>query len=206
MERKKDIETLLKSLKEKGYTRAEIEAELGYSENYIDQALSKGGNQRFLEALRKLNNRVLQKETLVGNNIGTEIQKGAGLTGQNIAYVEGTELLKAITTLTESNKGLVDSNKAIVNTNQTIADTNAILAKKLIKEEVTDDSVQDIPIIETSRLMDLLEVLAEIAFQSGLYESKEKAEREISIRLKLHVGVTGNKAGTGAGANRKSTA
>lgn len=58
---KKDIETLLERLKNKGYTRGEIETELGYAENYIDQALSKGGNRRFLNALGNLDKRLLTK-------------------------------------------------------------------------------------------------------------------------------------------------
>lgn len=57
---KKEIELLLEKLKEAGYDRGRIEKELNYSENYIDQTLSKGGNKRFLDALRGFASRVLQ--------------------------------------------------------------------------------------------------------------------------------------------------
>jgi hypothetical protein len=58
---KSEIETVLEELGTKGYTRTDIEKELDYSDNYIDQQLSKGGNQRFLNSLKSLNSRVLQK-------------------------------------------------------------------------------------------------------------------------------------------------
>lgn len=60
MEFKSQIEKLLKTLKDKGVERGKIEEDLGYSENYIDQMLAKGGNKRFLTALQKY---VLQKAT-----------------------------------------------------------------------------------------------------------------------------------------------
>lgn len=58
MDFKPQIESLLKTLKSKGVDRGQIEEDLGYSENYIDQMLAKGGNKRFLTALQKY---VLQK-------------------------------------------------------------------------------------------------------------------------------------------------
>jgi hypothetical protein len=61
MNLKKEIESVLNSLKNKGYTRGEIEEELDYADNYIDQVLAKGGNERFLNALKKLDERLLQK-------------------------------------------------------------------------------------------------------------------------------------------------
>jgi hypothetical protein len=63
---KEEIEFILKELIGKGYTRADIEKELGYSENYIDQQLSKGGNKRFLNTIDSLNKRVLQKAIVNG--------------------------------------------------------------------------------------------------------------------------------------------
>lgn len=60
MDFKPQIETLLKTLKDKGVDRSQIEEDLGYSENYIDQMLAKGGNKRFLSTLEKY---VLQKAT-----------------------------------------------------------------------------------------------------------------------------------------------
>lgn len=63
MELKKEIERLLESLKKAGKDRSDIEKELNYSENYIDQTLSKGGNQRFLGALKRYAIGILQKAT-----------------------------------------------------------------------------------------------------------------------------------------------
>jgi len=45
------IKTQLETLKKMGKDRRTIERELGYSENYLDQILSKGGNDTVLQAL-----------------------------------------------------------------------------------------------------------------------------------------------------------
>jgi hypothetical protein len=60
MKLKEEIELLLESLKNQGISRTAIEEDLGYSENYIDQVLSKGGNKKFLAALKRY---MLQKAT-----------------------------------------------------------------------------------------------------------------------------------------------
>lgn len=75
MELRKEIEILLESLKGLGLERGEIEQELNYSENYIDQVLSKGGNRRFLIQLKKLKNEVLQKP--IQQSHGTEVSTTA---------------------------------------------------------------------------------------------------------------------------------
>jgi hypothetical protein len=49
-----EADKYLNVLKNKGLNRAQIESELGYANNYIDQQLSKGGNKRFVKALRDL--------------------------------------------------------------------------------------------------------------------------------------------------------
>jgi vacuolar-type H+-ATPase subunit I/STV1 len=53
---KKEIETLLVELKliNPKYDRRWVERELQYSEKYIDQQLSKGGNLKLLQALQRL--------------------------------------------------------------------------------------------------------------------------------------------------------
>lgn len=61
MEIKEEIESVLASLKKAGYERGRIEKDLEYSENYIDQTLSKGGNRKFLRSLKNYAERVLQK-------------------------------------------------------------------------------------------------------------------------------------------------
>lgn len=50
---KKAILDLLQELKVLGKDRRTIEKDLNYSPNYIDQALSKGGNERFHSALKR---------------------------------------------------------------------------------------------------------------------------------------------------------
>lgn len=67
MELKNEIELVLESLRSKGYDRAKIEEELGYSDNYIDQVLSKGGNKRFLRTISALRDRILQNATQKNN-------------------------------------------------------------------------------------------------------------------------------------------
>ena len=49
---KKEIEKILEILDAKGVKRDKIEKDLVYSENYIDQVLSKGGNRRILKKLQ----------------------------------------------------------------------------------------------------------------------------------------------------------
>lgn len=63
MEIKKRIEKLLSVLKSSGIDRATIEADLNYSENYVDQVLAKGGNDRFYKSLKTYTERVLGKAT-----------------------------------------------------------------------------------------------------------------------------------------------
>jgi uncharacterized protein with von Willebrand factor type A (vWA) domain len=49
---KEEIEKILETLDAKGIKRGKIEKDLGYSENYIDQVLSKGGNRKILKKLK----------------------------------------------------------------------------------------------------------------------------------------------------------
>jgi hypothetical protein len=48
---KGEIQKLLFELKQAGIDRRQIEKDLNYEEFYIDQIVSKGGNQRFFKAL-----------------------------------------------------------------------------------------------------------------------------------------------------------
>lgn len=64
MDSKKQIENQLELLKSAGWSRARIEKELNYSENYIDQVLAKGGNARFLKSLQEFAKRVLQNASV----------------------------------------------------------------------------------------------------------------------------------------------
>lgn len=51
MDFKEEIKKVLKLLKVYGYSRRAIERELKYSDQAIDQALSRGGNEAMLDAL-----------------------------------------------------------------------------------------------------------------------------------------------------------
>lgn len=48
------IERQVNKLVSKGWTRDTIEKRLGYSENYIDQTISRGGSKKFLRLLQDL--------------------------------------------------------------------------------------------------------------------------------------------------------
>lgn len=87
MNLKEQLEEILDFLKKRGITRSEIEDDLNYSENYIDQALSKGGNKRFLKALEKYKSDILQNAIKMGSR--------------------GTQLIKEIL-IEEANKGGTD--------------------------------------------------------------------------------------------------
>lgn len=51
MDFKQESERLLELLRIEGVDRRKIEKDLGYSENYIDQVLSKGSNKKFVTTL-----------------------------------------------------------------------------------------------------------------------------------------------------------
>lgn len=72
MDFRKEIESLLVSLKIHGLDRDAIEQKLRYSPNYIDQQLSKGGNKRFVQALEDL----LQKTISVAHPDDIELSVG----------------------------------------------------------------------------------------------------------------------------------
>lgn len=54
MDFKKEIINVLEILKTYGLDRRKVEQQLGYKEFYLDQALSKGGNQKLLMHLNRL--------------------------------------------------------------------------------------------------------------------------------------------------------
>jgi hypothetical protein len=61
MNLKENTERVLEDLKNLKWSRRKIEAELGYSPKYIDQQLSKGGNDKLLAALKRLHKQILDK-------------------------------------------------------------------------------------------------------------------------------------------------
>lgn len=73
MDIKKEIELLLESLRELGKERREIEKDLKYSRNYIDQNLSKGGTKKFLSVLQQYAERLQNaKQPPISNSMVNE--------------------------------------------------------------------------------------------------------------------------------------
>jgi hypothetical protein len=77
MDDKEEILKLLDSLKEMGFDRRQIEQELDYRSEYLDQIISKGGNKKILGRLQKFyleksntNDSIIQKISDVGQEIG----------------------------------------------------------------------------------------------------------------------------------------
>lgn len=58
MDFQKEIKILLSQLKKVGFDRRQIEEKLHYSDKYLDQAISKGGNEKLLFALQELHKSV----------------------------------------------------------------------------------------------------------------------------------------------------
>lgn len=56
------IELILEKLKKAGKDRSTIEKDLNYSENYIDQILSRGGNKKFLGVLERYAQNILPQD------------------------------------------------------------------------------------------------------------------------------------------------
>ncbi len=56
------IKTQLSLLKDMGKSRRQIELDLGYSEHYIDQCLSRGGNESLLNALSNYKSRLERED------------------------------------------------------------------------------------------------------------------------------------------------
>jgi hypothetical protein len=97
---KPEMKKILDELEGKGWSRDAIEEKLNYSENYIDQQLSKGSNKRFLKAITDLNNTLLEKATSTVHEPPAQY-----------SYSE-----KAITNLTETNRMMMETNKKMVDT------------------------------------------------------------------------------------------
>lgn len=76
MDIKTNIENLLNDLKRMGKDRRTIETELKYSTFYIDQLLSKGGNTRFYNALKRYHELLAEdawmEKSLAGNLVAEE--------------------------------------------------------------------------------------------------------------------------------------
>lgn len=121
MNYKKDIETILNSLKNYGYDRTRIEKEANYSENYIDQQLSKGGNKRFVNSLKQFRDRILQKTTSSGNEVNEDhvpvvnlqtliIQQNKLIVSMNRQSETANAILQRLTDNVEGKIAQIDTN------------------------------------------------------------------------------------------------
>jgi hypothetical protein len=79
MDYRKEMETLLNYLKKLKHSRRMIEKALGYTPNYLDQALSKGGNEKVLNQLKSYKERVEGGDIsdLIFNDSGGDYKKGS---------------------------------------------------------------------------------------------------------------------------------
>jgi hypothetical protein len=68
MDFKQEIELILEKLKIVGIDRSTIEKDLNYSKNYIDQTLSRGGNEKILGALKLYAQSILQNATFISQD------------------------------------------------------------------------------------------------------------------------------------------
>ena len=108
MERKKEIEKLLEDLKKYNWGRKEIEAEFKYNANYISQALSRGGNDKLLNNLRKLHERVVggMREYNIGIAV-KKIQAGMDVTLLAVAELLAKANNQPIAVVVDQLEGLV---------------------------------------------------------------------------------------------------
>lgn len=72
MDYKKEIQKQLETLKSLGRNRREVETDLGYKVFYLDQAVSKGGNDKLLTALKN-HIKLLKSLNVDKSNIHNEV-------------------------------------------------------------------------------------------------------------------------------------
>jgi hypothetical protein len=141
---------------------------------YRDKTSPKAEDQAILE--KWLAGETSTKNEEISNNVSRST-----VSRPNMPDIPGSELLKAITTLTESNKGLVDSNKSITDTNRVIADTNSILAMKLVQQESIGSDQPGIPASALATIMALREQVIELT-AAQLNISAQEAESVLGIK------------------------
>lgn len=91
MDFKENTKKLLNDLKKIGLSRRQIEREMGYDEKYIDQVLSRGGNEKFLNAL---NTYVVAKNNLsVNKKSPIQVSEIEGKTLEAIARIEARQIV-----------------------------------------------------------------------------------------------------------------
>jgi hypothetical protein len=167
MDLKKEIEIRLKSLKEKGLSRRNIEEKLKYRENYIDQSLSKGGSVRLLKSL----------DLLISNNETFNIVKKDSNKASSTNLIEDYTH-KSLYNLTESNKILAQANQTLANN---AVDLTELLKLKLLTPTTVGDPLKmSEAFVEKTR--DFLASVVDKFFLNA-YKNKDQALRDISIQF-----------------------
>lgn len=161
MSYKSEIVYLLESLKKKGYTRARIESDLGYSENYIDQILSKGGNKKVVGAL----SRMLQNASAASGESSNELNDDGGDHHRNKSQPLS---MQALADLAASNREMAEAHKVLA-----IAQADLV---QMLKKKTTADDPPKIDLTMEKRFSDILMVLAEVGSGKRWRSIKEAAE------------------------------
>lgn len=193
---KQDFKNLVDFVAKKtGKTQEELAVDMGYGKNYISELTTPSGtvSKKFLEAFKLRHRDILENP----KNGKKESAKAS------VEELSTSDLIKAIQTLAESNKGLVDSNRTVVETNQVIANTNSVLAMKLINEDTNSTGGQLSDIDKASILVPIAELLAGIASGELKYSSKEEAIAELGMKLNLHKPGKGSQGRSGVGVGKK---
>lgn len=173
MDFKKQTENLLSELKKLKIDRRKIETDLNYGEFYIDQLLSKGGNRRFFNILKRYKEEILKKATLKDENHNPGVVENS--IDQNIS---------ALHKLIDNNKTLVDTNRVIVDTNQTLVQ-NAVELTSMLKgvmNSTTGDDHQYMPEVLNATLRGFQELLAE-ALSGKKIHSKEEGMAYVDKKI-----------------------
>ncbi len=163
---KEQILKTTKQLKKIGIDRREAERRLNYGEFYIDQALSKGGNEKLLNSLSLLLEAIQNgdSDNVDKNNIKSNDSN------KNQNSDNGNLSAQAILNLTESNRLLAETNSNVVN-----ASLKSI--EKFIS--VIESFVVNNPVTVDARFADLLEVIADVG-TGKKWRSKSEALAELS--------------------------
>jgi len=167
MNHKEDIQSLLKFLKNKGFSRRLIEQEIGLSEKYLDQIIAKGGNKTiylklkdFAEMLEKSNKTVSVISSIKHEN--------------NVVDSTTSSILSS---LVESNKMLAQANIDYASANKTLAENMAVLTKML----QTNSSVDQKNLVALDAMSHKIRgVLSKLHQQHGKLKSYEEAVAEVN--------------------------
>lgn len=108
------LETQLEELKKMGKSRRAVEADLGYSEHYLDQVLSKGGNKKVIDAVASYKDK-LEEDGAADDKTMANSYDGGLPYAKNVSDKEIS--MQAILSLTRSNEKLANANADLSRSN-----------------------------------------------------------------------------------------